>query len=216
MSTLTAPSKPVPAPTIPGSAPTIPPPAAAPRFYRLSVEQYHEIARHGILKPSDRVELLEGLLIQKMTIHPPHRWAVRKLGKTLGRYLPAGWFEDIQQPITLDDSEPEPDGSVIRGEPEQYAGRHPNALELGLVAEVSDSSLDEDRGWKKQIYARARIPVYWIVNLVDSLVEVYTDPTGPADQPDYRQRRDYGPTEEVPLVLDGKEIARIPVSALLP
>ena len=84
------------------------------------------------------------------------------------------------------------------------------------MIEVADSSLDEDRGWKKQIYAHARIPVYWIVNLVARQVEVYTDPTGPADQPDYRQRRDYGPTDEVPLVLDGQEVARIRVSELLP
>jgi Uma2 family endonuclease len=174
------------------------------------------MARHGILTAHDRVELLEGLLVQRMTIYPPHRRAVRKLSKALGAHAPAGWYEDVQAPITLDGSEPEPDGMVIRGDPDQYPDRHPGAQDVGLVAEVADSSLDEDRGRMKRIYAAAKIPIYWIINLVDRQVEVYADPTGPANQPDYGQRRDYGPTDMVPLVLDGQEVARIPVSDLLP
>ena len=185
-------------------------------LYRMSVEQYHEIARQGIITGSDRVELLEGLLVQKRTIYPPQRWTVRRLLKTLGRNVPPGWFEDSQQPITLDDSEPEPDGMVIRGDPDQYPDRHPGPREVGLVAEVADSSLDEDRGRTKRIYARANIPVYWIVNLVERQIEVYTDPTGPGENPDYLQRNDYGPNDVIPLILDGQEVARIPVSDLLP
>jgi len=84
------------------------------------------------------------------------------------------------------------------------------------VMEVADTSLDQDRGTKKRIYAEAGIVIYWIVNLVDRHVEVYTDPTGPADVPDYRHRRDYDPAEEIPLVLDGAEAGRLPVHELLP
>ena len=128
----------------------------------------------------------------------------------------AGWFVNVQEPITTSTSEPEPDISVVRGTRRQFASQHPRPQDAGLLVEVAESSLAIDRGLMKQTYAAANIPIYWIVNLIDSQVEVYTDPTGPASQPDYRQRQDYGPTDAVPLVLDGHEVARIPVSELLP
>jgi len=209
MSTLTVPSIPVPAE---------PPPSTtmSPRFYRLTVEQYHEIARRGILTAADRVELLDGLLVQKMTKNPPHTLATQLTREAVETPLPAGWFVNVQEPITTATSEPETDVTVIRGERRQFARRHPGPKDVAAAIEVADSSLAEDQGWKKQVYAAARIADYWIVNLVDRRVEVYTDPTGPADQPDHGHRRDYGPTEEVPLALDGKEVARIPVRDLLP
>ncbi len=84
-----------------------------------------------------------------------------------------------------------------------------------LVVEVSDSSLRRDRRFKKAIYAKALIPVYWIVNLIDRQVEVYSQPTGPVEQPDYGDHQDYAETEEVPLVIDGREIASISVREVL-
>ncbi len=81
---------------------------------------------------------------------------------------------------------------------------------------VSDSSLRRDQGFKKAIYAKAGIAVYWIVNLIDRRVEVYTDPTGPAAQPDYRVRHDAGEADQVPVVIEGREVARIAVRELLP
>ncbi len=105
---------------------------------------------------------------------------------------------------------------VVRGEPRDYVARHPQPCDLALVVEVSDTSLRYDQGDKKLIYAAASIAFYLIVNLVDRRVEVYTDPTGPDERPDYRQRRDLGETEQVPLVIAGREVARIPVSELMP
>jgi hypothetical protein len=84
------------------------------------------------------------------------------------------------------------------------------------VVEVSEGTLARDRGIKKRIYARARISVYWIVNLVDHQIEVYTDPTGPAKRPTYRGEQVYKPGDSIPLVLDGKEIATIDVNDILP
>jgi Uma2 family endonuclease len=81
---------------------------------------------------------------------------------------------------------------------------------------VSDSSLAQDRGVKKRLYAAARIPVYWIVNLLERQIEVYTDPSGPADQPDYRNRQDFAVSDSVPFVIDGRELGRIAVVDLLP
>jgi hypothetical protein len=105
---------------------------------------------------------------------------------------------------------------VVRGPRRLYANRHPGPADTALAAEVAESSLSHDRNFKGPLYARANIPVYWIINIVDARVEVYTDPTGPDPNPRYRQRQDYGPGEEVPLVLDGVEVGRIPVRDLLP
>ena len=105
---------------------------------------------------------------------------------------------------------------VVRGEPRDLRDRQPSPEEVVLVVEVADSTLATDQGAKKRVYARAGILVYWIANLVEGRFEVYTEPTGPAEQPDYRQRQDYGPDDEIPVVLDGAEVGRLPVVDLLP
>lgn len=195
-----------------------PAPSGAPDpLYRVSVEQYHDMIRKGIFKDGDPVELLEGVLVRKMTKHQPHCFATQTLRDLLPRLLPSGWFVIDQDPVTTADSEPEPDVSVIRGTRRQYLeqGRHPGPPETGLVIEVADSSLDHDRTTKYRVYARAGIPTYWIVNLVDRQVEVYTGPTAPAPEPSYHQRVDFGPADDVPLVLDGQVVGRVRVADLL-
>ena len=193
-----------------------PPAAATEPIWRLSVERYHEMIRAGILTDDDPVELLEGLLVEKMSKNRPHSLATRRLRRALERLIPSGWYVDSQEPITTSDSEPEPDCVVVRGNPDDFPDRQPSPRDAPLVAEVADASLRRDRTTKLRIYARASVAVYWVVNLIDRQVEVYSDPTGPAEQPSYRQRRDYGPADDVPLVIDGKEIGRIPVRDILP
>jgi Uma2 family endonuclease len=186
-------------------------------LYRLSVEQYHTMSRVGILLDGDPVELLEGLLVQKAAKTPAHRFATQTLSELLAGLLPSGWFVSAHSPVTTADSEPEPDVSVTRGVRRQFLeqDRHPGPLETILVIEVADSSLDTDQTVKLRTYARAGVPVYWIVNLVDRRVQVYTDPSGPVDEPAYGARRDYAETDEVPVVLDGNEVGRIAVRDLL-
>jgi Uma2 family endonuclease len=184
-------------------------------IWRLSVEQYHEMIRTGILTDDDPVELLEGWLVVKMPKNPPHRLATQLTRAALERLIPTGWFVDAQEPVTTENSEPEPDVVIVRGDRRQYSDRHPGPPDLALVVEVAETSLTRDRGMKKRLYARTRIPVYWIVNLVDGQIEVYTDPTGPADEPDFRQRQNYGPPDEVPVVIDGAEVGRLAVRDLL-
>jgi Uma2 family endonuclease len=169
----------------------------------------------GILTEDDPVELLEGWLVEKMPKNMPHRKAIRRLRLILERLAPVGWFVDAQEPITTTDSEPEPDLAVIRGDSEDYSN-HPGPQDLALVVEVSDSTLQRDRITKQRIYARAGVSVYWIVNLIDGQVEVYTDPSGPDEKPSYRQRQDYGPADQVPFLIDGREIGRIAVREVLP
>ena len=85
-----------------------------------------------------------------------------------------------------------------------------------MVVEFADASLEFDRVVKQRIYARAGIPEYWIVNVVETQLEVYTDPDATATPPAYRTRTDYTPGQSVPLVLDGQTVAGIPVADLLP
>ena len=185
-------------------------------IWRLAVHQYHEMIAAGILTEDDPVELLAGCLVPKMPKNPPHTLANGLIHEAIVRLLPKGWFADSQEPITTDDSEPEPDVRVVRGERRAYADRHPGPLELGLVVEVSDATLERDRKLKKQLYGQSLVPVYWIVDLRHRRLEVYTDPSGPVDVPGYGSRREFVDGDEVPLVLDGVEVGRIPVSDFLP
>ena len=185
-------------------------------IYRLTVEQYHAMARAGILREDDPVELLEGWLVQKMTKNPPHVVATGLVRRAVEQLLPSGWYVAVQDPISMADSEPEPDVAVVRGEVRDYLDRHPGPRDVALVVEVADSSLQTDRGAKKRVYARAGIPTYWIANLVEGKFEVYTDPTGPAEAPDYRQHHEYGPADTLPVVLGGAAVGSLPVRELLP
>jgi len=184
--------------------------------WRLSVEQYHHMIRFGILTDDDPVELLEGWLITKMPKNPPHRLSTQLTREAIARLLPSGWYADAQEPITTEDSEPEPDVVVVRGERRDYRDHHPREYDVTLVVEVADTTLQRDRVLKKRLYARADIPTYWIINLADNQLEVYTEPTGAAEQADYRQRQDYSAADTAPLVLDGVESGRIAVRDLLP
>jgi Uma2 family endonuclease len=183
---------------------------------RLSVDEYHALIRAGTLTEDDPVELLDGELVTKMPKNPSHRIANRKTRKALEDLTPAGWYVEAQEPITLAESEPAPDVTVVPAQSADSTDHHPGPQDVALVVEVADSSLQRDRTLKKSLYAQANIPAYWIVNLSDKQLEVYTEPSGPADQPDYRQRRDYGPSDTVPVVIGGKAVGHIAVRDLLP
>jgi Uma2 family endonuclease len=105
---------------------------------------------------------------------------------------------------------------VVRGELRDYRDRHPGPQDVALVVEVADTSLRQDRGPKKRVYARAGIPIYWIVDLKAEVIEVHVTPTSAGKRPDYRESRTYGAAEEVPVLLDGVEVGRIPVREILP
>jgi Uma2 family endonuclease len=180
-------------------------------IWPLSVVQYHAMIDKGILGPDDPVELLEGIIVQKMAKNPPHRIATRAVRLTLERTIPAGWYVDEQEPITLESSEPEPDVAVIRGDSRDYADRHPAAQDVALVVEVSDTTLDRDRILKKRIYATAGIPVYWVLDVGSRRLEAYSQPRGG----DYHQCTIYRADDHVPVVLPGFE-GGVRVADLLP
>ncbi len=182
--------------------------------FRFTVRQYRRMAEGGILTEDHRVELLEGWIIPKMTHKPPHDASVDLTQHAVSERLPEGWRVRVQSAINTSDSEPEPDVAVVRGGARRYARAHPRPRDIGMLLEVAESSLQQDRFQKGRLYARARIPVYWVINLLESVVEVYTRPRS-GKHPAYQRREDYRPGDDVPLVLDGKEVARIPVRDLL-
>jgi Uma2 family endonuclease len=184
-------------------------------FRRWTLQEYHALAEMGLLTEDDNLELIEGYLVHKMTRKPPHDDVLADLLDWLVKHCPSGWRVRPQCAITLSDSEPEPDFAVVVDGPRRYRQRHPQPEDIGLVIEVSDSSLEIDRTDKARIYARAGLPVYWIVNLVDGQIEVYTTPSGTTQSPAYATRQNFRPGDEVPLILGGTEIARLPVASLL-
>ena len=185
-------------------------------IWRLSLEQYHKMIRAGILTENDPVEFLEGWLIHKMPKNSPHSVSTKLTRQLLERILPAGWYVETQEPITLQDSEPEPDVVVIRGSIRDYVDRHASAQDVAFVVEVASSTLERDRRLKRRIYARARIPVYWLINLVESCVEVYTAPLSESVEADYQQLQLCHLSDFVPVIIEGQEIAQLTVRDLLP
>lgn len=183
--------------------------------YRFTVEQYHGMIDAGILTENDRVELLDGWVIEKMTHNPPHDCAIQLIQREFAPRLPAEFLMRIQSAITIPArSEPEPDIAVVRGPIRRYAKSHPRPRDIGMLVEVAESTLIDDR-LKCQLYGRARIPIYWIVNLLDATLEVYTEPR-PGRIPGYRMRQDFMANDRAPLIIEGREVAWIRVRDLLP
>jgi Uma2 family endonuclease len=201
------------------TAPTLSAPKTAqlppPTFHRFTIAQYHRMIELGILREHERVQLLEGLIVDKMTHNPPHDATVLLAQTELLKRLPPEWVLRIQSAITTTHSEPEPDLVVARGPARRYVQSHPRPADIALIIEVADTSLSRDREVMGPINARGRIPVYWIINLVARQVEVCAQPKAGRNA-GFRQRRDFGADESVPLVIAGQELGQIPVRELLP
>jgi Uma2 family endonuclease len=196
---------------------TTPPPATSSRTQRrFSVAEYHRLIDAGILREDERCELIQGWILELMPPNPPHAKAMKRVNRTLTPLFAWGeWVVGVQDPVTLADDEPLPDFSVATGPDSKYDTRHPGPRDLVLIVEISDSSLDYDRGEKLAMYAEAKIPVYWIVNLIDRQVEVYTHPRG-GRNPTYRTRVEYSPGQDVTVVVGGRAIGTIPAGDILP
>jgi Uma2 family endonuclease len=136
--------------------------------------EYDRLVELGVFE-GEPLELIGGELIVAEPQYPYHASGVSVLEYAVRAILPTGWLVRTQAPVSLDDeSEPEPDLVVVPGHPGNYRHEHP-ALPV-LVVEVADTSLAFDRGRKGSLYARAGIQDYWIVNLVDRVLEIYREP----------------------------------------
>src|SRR5262249_18783203 len=137
--------------------------------------EYDRLAEAEILGPENRIELLGGELIVKEPQYSAHAAAIRRVARVLRRTFREEWDVDPQLPVALDDeSEPEPDVSVVPRDPYDYRDGHP--AHPVLIVEVSLSRLRFDRAFKGSLYARAGIADYWVVNIPERQLEVYRDP----------------------------------------
>lgn len=180
-----------------------------------SVDEYHRLIDAGVLTEDDNVELLEGWIVPKMPRDPPHDAILDQAQEALRHHLPSSWRVRVQSAITTMDSVPEPDIALAPGPASRYRNSHPSSQEVALAVEVADTTLAHDRTAKARIYARAGILTYWIVNIPDSLIEVYTDPTGPGASPHYQSRQDYRLGDTVPLTLPGEREVFVLVASIL-
>jgi Uma2 family endonuclease len=179
----------------------------------ITVDQYERMIEDGTIGDDDRVELIEGRLVTKMTKKPDHMTSSARARRAIERVLPAGWHARIEGPVRIPnrDSEPEPDLAVVRGEIDDYEDRHPDPADVALVVEVAKSSLADDRNLA-ETYGGGGIPIYWIVNLVHRQLEVYSSPAGGV----YPSPTILKKSDSVDLVIDGQPVARIAVADLLP
>jgi len=182
-------------------------------LYRMSLEQYEAMVASGVFSRGDRLQLIRGLLVAKMTQNSPHSTADLLCGELLERIVPPGWHVRPAKPIRIPGqaSKPEPDRTVARGAIRDYSQRDPDPDDVALVVEVADSRLREARDLAG-VYGGGGIVAYWIINLVDRQVEVYSDPF----QGGYQSRVDYKPGQAIPVAIDGQAVGTIAVDDVLP
>ncbi|HEV2124992.1 MAG TPA: Uma2 family endonuclease [Chloroflexota bacterium] len=173
--------------------------------FQFTVDDYYRLAEVGILKPDDRVELIEGEIVRMSPIGSKHAATVERARRLFEGRLGDHVSVRSQNPVRLDRrSEPEPDLTLVRFRADYYAETHPTPRDVLLIIEVADTTLHYDRHVKALLYARAGIPEYWIVDLTGDAIEAHTEPS-----PDgYRVVRRYQRGERLsPQVLPEVELA---------
>jgi Uma2 family endonuclease len=186
-------------------------------LYRLTVQQYDRMIADGTIAEEERVELIEGLLVARASRNRSAIAAGNKALRVLWRIIPPGWHVAKGAPIVVSDwSKPEPDLAVLRGEVEDYDGRDAQAVDVALIVDVAAASrvpgLPADRRDRARMYATAGVPVYWVVNLVDGLVEILSEP----GRDGYQGHQVFGRGQDLPVVVAGVEAGWVAASDLLP
>jgi Uma2 family endonuclease len=195
---------------------------------RFDVDQYHQMLEAGILTEDNRVELIDGEIVEMTPVGGRHVRSVNRLNKILAPAAArAGLLVSIQNPLVLDDyREPEPDVALILDELETDGGSEgeetedrdadagadaevPSASEALLVIEVSESSLSWDKNVKIPRYARAAIPEAWVLDLASGVLEVYTEPEPSGAQAHYREVKTLQGEEELSVGALGDLGARV-------
>ena len=143
---------------------------------RLSLGQYHAMAEAGVLGPDDRVELLDGVLVDKTTKRPRHVIVCDRLVDRLKARFRDRFYTRQEAPLTLFNSEPEPDASAVHGSEADYLARHPLGRECRLAVEVADSSMPRDL-FKARLYAEAGVEEYWIVAVDAGEILIHREPS---------------------------------------
>jgi len=142
-----------------------------------TVTEYHQMIDAGVLKEDDRVELLNGEIIEMSPIGPRHASHVDRLNDLLTAKLRKVAIIRVQSPILLSDySEPQPDLTLLKRRADFYVGGHPTPADVHVVVEVSDSTVEKDRRAEIPSYSLAGIPETWLIDLVEDRIEVHSKP----------------------------------------
>ncbi len=142
-----------------------------------TVDEYYRMAQAGILTENDRVELIEGEVIEMSPIGSRHAACVKRLNTLLNRLVGQQMIVSVQDPIYIDEfSEPEPDIALLRFREDFYVGSHPTASDVLLIIEVADTSVEYDRKKKLPLYAQAGVPEVWLANLPEDRFEIHAQP----------------------------------------
>ena len=151
-----------------------------------TVDDYERMARAGIFHPEDRVELIEGEIVEISPIGRIHAACVRRLNNLFARRLGEAVLVDVQDPIVIRPrSEPQPDVVLLKPKADCYASGHPEPDDVLLLVEVADTTLENDRNVKIPVYARAGIRESWIADVTGLRLEVFRSP-GPEGYADHR------------------------------
>ncbi|MGB3237867.1 MAG: Uma2 family endonuclease [Geitlerinemataceae cyanobacterium] len=144
---------------------------------RFSQEEYHRLAEMGFFQEDDRIELIHGEIVKMVAKGTAHVFCCRNLIRELSVLIDDRAILQCQDPIALpNNSEPEPDFTIVRLREDNYLSHHPYPEDIIVVIEIADSSLEYDRTVKLPLYAEAGIPQYWIFNLPESQLEMYSQP----------------------------------------
>ena len=168
------------------------------RVFLYDIETYHRLGATGILPRN--TELIHGVVVNKMTISPKHSKVVTKLGHILAKAFSEDFIVRQEKPITIEDSEPEPDISAVEGSYDDFGDKHPETA--AFVVEVAVSSLEDDL-YKADIYATANISTYWILGLQNNKIEVFQKPVNGK----YTIRNTHGLEEKLSIPLTNKSIS---------
>lgn len=191
---------------------TVTPPPRYGTQWRMTVAEFYRCGESGFFPRDVRVELINGYVVQQMAPKPPHESTMTRLNQVLLLRLPNGWFSRGPASIELSESVPIPDAVAVRGNNRSFDRRHPAPADFGILFAVSDSSLAYDRTDKLELYAAEGIPEYWIVNIPDRQIEVYSQPQSDGT---YASRKDFAVGSAVPVVLDGQRVFEITVDEIL-
>jgi Uma2 family endonuclease len=145
---------------------------------QFDVGQYHHMIATGVLREGDRIELIEGEILEMAAIGSQHAAQVKRLNRLFSRRLIDEILIAIQNPVELGPrSEPEPDVALLRWRADYYADSHPQPADVYLVIEVADSTVEYDRQVKAPLYARSGIVEYWLIDISAETIEIYRQPT---------------------------------------
>ncbi|MGL6076161.1 MAG: Uma2 family endonuclease [Fimbriiglobus sp.] len=185
--------------------------SAMPPTRLFTPSEYLEIIHRNILPDADQLELLRGRIVKKMSRNEPHDGSIQALLRRLYKMLPESLGVRCQLGMVLVESVLEPDIAIVTGSESSYFHQHPSASEALMVIDIADTSLAQDLGDKLTVYALAKIPEYWVVDIPHRQNHVFTKPKG-GKKPGYKSQVTYSDVDSVPVF----DVGELKVSEVLP